>query len=218
MGQKSSSQSKCTAASSASADDSVSEFPQSSIILPGAYAIRNKASGTVLHVLTQPEHEGRGYNDIVGWAQEISSIETMENQIWWVEWDAIHKAYTIANIGKGVVLDVTGSFRSGPVGKGSTDDRIGRAVCARPRVKGVISPCTSQVSTRSVSPMYLMGKSGNSSHSTIISRASSLEVEASEDVLNKAEGTSQGLELGDKKIEERVKGQRWVLKRVHPSS
>lgn len=166
------------------------EYPSSGKILPGAYIIRNKASGTVLHLVTPYEYEIGERCDIVGWQQESSDLETLGRQIWWVEWDETHQGYIFSNVSnKGVVLDVVGS-RASTAGE--------RVVCARPRVRTLTSSASSRSSRRS-------------------SVRSSLELVRREDLLESPNG-GDGLALTENSISDRIRSQRWVLRRTQPTS
>lgn len=170
------------------------EYPPSGRILPGAYIIRNKASGTVLHLLSPYDYEVGEHCDIVGWTQESACLGALGRQIWWVEWDDIHQAYAISNVhNKGVVLDVMGSRSMMFSGRrGSTEKE--NLVCARPRVRSIAS---SRSSTRS-------------------SARSSLEIIRRDDLLDSC--SNGGLALTESSVSERVKSQRWILRRAQPTS
>jgi len=162
--------------------------------------IRNKASGTVLHLLSPSEYEIGEHCDIVGWQQETTDLETLGRQVWWVEWDEHHQGYIISSTNnRGVVLDVVGS-RSGMVYLGSkalstTEEKL---VCARARVRG--------------------GSSAKSSRRSSV--RSSLEVVRRDmDLVECANGgDGYGMALTENSINDRIRSQRWVLRRTQPSS
>jgi len=169
------------------------EYPPTAKIHPGAYIIRNKASGTVLHITTPPESVTGEHCDVVGWEQENEVLSTMERQIWWIEWDVSTKAYIIGNVNMEVVLDVTSredtELQTGK--KGAEEREKHKTVCARPRVMSLASARSSLRSSRRSSMVVLQRADLEETPTTLIERESSIE---------------------------RIKGQRWILKRVQSTS
>ncbi|RPB22064.1 hypothetical protein L211DRAFT_360768 [Terfezia boudieri ATCC MYA-4762] len=181
------------------------EHPPSARILSGAYLIRNKASGTVLHFLPPFEYEIGEHSDIVGWQQESTDLEALGHQIWWVEWDDIHGGYIFSNVNnRGVVLDVIGSRGTmlgslrGASGMGGAVEEKG--VCARPRVRSMASARSSRRS------------------SVRSSVSNSMEVVRREEVLGSVVNGADGMQLTEGSISDRIRSQRWILKRSHSTS
>ncbi|KAF8463296.1 hypothetical protein BDZ91DRAFT_312237 [Kalaharituber pfeilii] len=173
------------------------EYPPSGRILNGAYIIRNKASGTVLHLVSPYEYEIGEHCDVVGWTQESTDLETLGRQTWWVEWDDKYHGYVISNINnRGMVLDVMGprSFMISHNKRVSEKDRE-KLVCARPRVRNLAS---ARSSVRS-------------------SRRNSLELVRRDEVYECQNG-GDALALTEQSVGERIKSQRWILKRSTPTS
>ena len=171
------------------------EYPPSGKILPGAYIIRNKASGTVLHLVSPYEYEIGERCDIVGWQQETTDLETLGRQIWWVEWDDLHQGYVISNVNnKGMVLDVVGSRSLMFVSSRKTTGEE-KVVCARPKVRSVTSARSSRRN----------------------SAGSSMELVRREELLESPNG-GDGMALTETSVGERIRSQRWVLKRTQPTS
>ena len=171
------------------------EYPPSGKILPGAYIIRNKASGTVLHLVSPYEYEIGERCDIVGWQQETADLETLGRQIWWVEWDDLHQGYVISNVNnKGMVLDVVGSRSLMFVSSRKTAGEE-KVVCARPKVRSITSARSSRRN----------------------SVGSSTELVRREELLESPNG-GDGMALTETSVGERIRSQRWVLKRTQPTS
>ena len=173
------------------------EYPPSGRILPGAYIIRNRASGTVLHLIDPSEYEISTHCEVVGWTQESACVDKIANQTWWVEWDEVYKSYVFTNVTRGVVLDVVGSIFSSPGKKNGADKEKEKVVCARPRVRNLASARSSIKS----------------------SRRSSVDFIQREDLkpAGKLDGSSM-LPLTEEVVVERIMSQRWILKRTHPTS